>query len=159
MKLNRTNSDDPDFRELVIQLDDYLADVDGEDHAYYAQFNGLDDIAHVVVGYDEGEPVGCGAFKSYTDEVAEIKRMFVRPEFRGRQIGSLVLEELEKWARDAGFTSCVLETGRKQVAAVKLYQNSGYDVIPNYGQYAGVAGSVCMRKEIALEQKAKVQVQ
>ena len=155
MKLKRTNSDDPDFRGLVNQLDEYLADVDGDDHSYYAQFNGLDTIANVVVAYDGEEAVGCGAFKPYTNEIAEIKRMFVRPEFRGRQIGSLVLEELERWAREAGFTACILETGHKQVAAVRLYQNSGYDVIPNYDQYAGVDGSVCMRKEIAVGQKAR----
>ena len=156
MELKRTNSDDPDFRSLVNRLDEYLAEVDGDDHSYYAQFNGLEEIANVVVAYEGDEAVGCGAFKLYSNKVAEIKRMFVRPEFRGKQIGSSVLEELERWAREAAFSACILETGHKQVAAVKLYQNSGYDVIPNYDQYAGVDGSICMRKEIALERKAGV---
>ena len=155
MKLKRTNSDDPDFRGLVDQLDEYLAEVDGEEHSYYAQFNGLDKIANVVVAYMEGQAVACGAFKPYTDEIAEIKRMFVRPGFRGKRMGSVVLDELEGWARGEGFTACILETGRKQVAAVKLYQNGGYRVIPNYDQYAGVDGSICMRKEIAVQQKAE----
>ena len=156
MILKRTNSDDPDFRRLVDQLDEYLADVDGEEHSYYAQFNGLDKIANVVVGYEGKEAVGCGAFKSYMNEIAEIKRMFVRPAFRGRRIGSAVLAELESWACETGFTSCILETGHKQAAAVRLYQNCGYRVIPNYDQYAGVDNSLCMRKEIALERKAEI---
>ena len=150
MILKRTNSDDPDFRRLVTDLDIYLAEVDGDDHAYYAQFNGLDTIANVIVAYDEDKAVGCGAFKPYSDNAAEIKRMFVRPEFRGRQIGAIVLAELEDWAREEGFDTCILETGHKQQAAVRLYTNSGYTVIPNYDQYAGVEGSVCMQKNISL---------
>jgi GNAT superfamily N-acetyltransferase len=156
MKLKRTDSDDPGFRGLVNQLDEYLAEVDGDDHSYYAQFNGLDKIDSVIVAYDGDEAVGCGAFKPYTNEIAEIKRMFVRPESRGRQIGSVVLAELERWARENGFTACILETGHKQAAAVRLYQNSGYNVIPNYDQYAALDSSICMRKDIALEQKTGV---
>lgn len=156
MKLKRTNSADPDFIALVGELDKFLADVDGDEHAYYAQFNGLDSIANVVVAYDGGDPVGCGAFKPYSNSIVEIKRMFTRPEHRGKKIGAGVLEELEAWARELGYEECILETGHKQKAAVRLYQNSGYSVIPNYDQYAGVENSVCMKKSIATSQEAAV---
>jgi putative acetyltransferase len=152
MILKRTSSGDQDFRLMVDQLDDYLADVDGEEHSYYAQFNGLDAIDNVVVAYEDDEPVGCGAFKRYKNEIAEIKRMFVRPEFRGRRIGHAVLTELESWAQEQGFTSCILETGHKQEAAVRLYQNCGYMLVPNYDQYAGIDNSICMEKKIAEHQ-------
>ena len=148
MILKRTDSDDPDFRCLVAQLDEYLAEVDGDEHAYYAQFNGIDKIANVVVAYEGAEPVGCGAFKPYSDTVAEIKRMFVHPEHRGKQIGRLILSDLESWAGESGFSGCILETGHRQAAAVRLYQNCGYTLIPNYDQYAGVESSVCMKKQI-----------
>ena len=150
MRLRRTNSDDTDLRQLVTELDEYLSDVDGDEHAYFAQFNGLDKIANVVVVYDGEEPVGCGAFKRYSNESAEIKRMFVRPGHRGKRIGAIVLEELERWAGEVGFAECILETGHKQEAAVRLYQRSGYKVIPNYDQYVNVASSVCMKKNIAV---------
>lgn len=156
MKLKRTNSDDADFRQLVAELDAYLADVDGEEHAYYAQFNGIDKIQNVVLAYDDGTPVGCGAFKPYTDTTVEIKRMFVRPDYRGKRIGSLILSELESWSRDLGFTETILETGHRQKAAVRLYQKSGYKVIPNYDQYADVEGSICMKKNILAEENAVV---
>ena len=148
LKLKRTTSDDPDFRRLVAELDAYLAHIDGEEHAFFAQFNGLTAIPNVIVIYEDEEAIGCGAFKQHSDTAVEIKRMYVRPEFRGRNIGAQILDELEAWARGLGYTECVLETGHRQNAAVRLYQNRGYRTIPNYDQYAGVESSVCMKKEI-----------
>ena len=156
MILKRTNSDDKDFRILVKQLDVYLSDVDGEEHSFFAQFNGLDKIAHTVVAYDGDVPVGCGAFKPYSETAVEIKRMFVHPDHRGRRIASMILAELESWAGEIGFTECILETGHRQQSAVRLYQREGYNVIPNYDQYAGVDSSVCMKKEISLGEKIAV---
>ena len=148
MILKRATSTDPDFQRLVVDLDKYLAEVDGDEHSYYAQFNGIVEIPHVVVAYEGDEPVGCGAFKKYDDSIAEIKRMYVSPDQRGKQIGAKILTELESWAGELGYSATILETGHKQVAAVTLYKNSGYEVIPNYDQYAGVENSVCMKKRL-----------
>jgi GNAT superfamily N-acetyltransferase len=144
----RTDSDNEDFRALVVLLDKDLAVRDGDDHAYYAQFNKIDKIKNVVVAYRDGEAVGCGAFKEFEDGAVEVKRMFVHPEQRGQGIAVSVLAELEKWAAELGFNSCVLETGKKQPEAIRLYEKSGYEYIPNYGQYVGMDNSVCMRKRI-----------
>jgi GNAT superfamily N-acetyltransferase len=149
MNLKRTDSSDTDFVALVVDLDKYLAEVDGDEHDYYAQFNGIEKLRNVVVVYEGDEPVGCGAFKPYSESTVEIKRMFVRPEYRGKKIGAAVLTELESWANELGYRDCILETGHKQKAAVRLYQNSGYQVIPNYDQYAGIENSVCMKKSVA----------
>jgi putative acetyltransferase len=154
MKLKRTNSDDPDFRRLVVDLDKYLGEVDGDLHSYYAQFNGIAEIPNVVVAYDDGQPVGCGAFKRYDDIAVEIKRMYVAPDQRGKKIGVQILNELESWAAELGFGATILETGQRQIAAIKLYQNSGYEIIPNYDQYAGVENSICMKKNISDPEKA-----
>ena len=154
MKLKRTNSADPDFVALVADLDKYLAEVDGDEHDYYAQFNGIDKIANVVVAYEADDAVGCGAFKPYSDSIAEIKRMFTKPEHRGKKIGALILAELESWANELGYAECLLETGQKPKAAVRLYQKAGYSVIPNYDQYAGVENSICMKKSTATRQEA-----
>jgi putative acetyltransferase len=154
MKLKRTNSDHPDFRRLVVDLDKYLAEVDGEEHSYYAQFNGIAEIPNVVVAYEQDVPVGCGAFKRYDDSTVEVKRMYVAPDQRGKRIGAHILSELELWASELAFTATILETGHKQVAAVMLYRNSGYEVIPNYDQYAGVENSVCMKKLLSKENVA-----
>ena len=152
MVIKRTNSDDSNFRSLVIELDEYLADIDGDEHAFFAQFNGLDKIPNVVVAYEGKDPIGCGAFKQYSGRIVEIKRMYVRPEFRGRNIGVRILDELEAWARELGYAESILETGHRQQAAVRLYQNRGYQVIPNYDQYQGVESSVCMKKVIRVSE-------
>jgi len=147
-ELIRTDSDNQDFRELVLLLDRELRIRDGEEHSFYAQFNNIDKIRNVVVAFENGEAVGCGAFKEYSGGVAEIKRMYVRDDKRGRGIAQKILFELEKWAIESNFSESILETGLKQPEAVRLYQKSGYEKIPNYGQYAGIENSVCMQKFI-----------
>lgn len=148
INLVRTNSDNSDFRELVALLDEELRIRDGDEHSFYAQFNKVDKIRHVVVAFEDSEVVGCGAIKEYAEGIAEIKRMFVRPESRGRGIARMILSELETWAKEQQFAECILETGWKQPEAVGLYQSSGYEITPNYGQYVGVENSVCMKKSI-----------
>lgn len=148
MNIIRTHSDNADFRALVVLLDEELAIRDGAEHSFYAQFNKLDAIKHVVLVYAEDEAVGCGAFKEYSPDTVEIKRMFVRPEHRGRGVAGAVLAELEKWAAELRYKVCLLETGFKQPEAIGLYEKSGYTRIPNYGQYEGVENSVCMKKAL-----------
>lgn len=144
----KTNSTNPDFQQLVALLDADLKIRDGEDHSFYAQFNKIDLIQHIVVCYMDNKVVGCGAFKPYDNATIEIKRMFVLPEYRGKSIGLLILNELETWAKSLDYTGCILETGKKQPEAIRLYQKAGYLIIPNYGQYELVENSVCMKKSI-----------
>ena len=146
--LIRTNSDNPDFNGLVRLLDQDLQMRDGAEHAFYAQFNKVSAIRYVVIAYRGDEPVGCGAFKEFTDELVEIKRMFMQPAHREQGIAQAILAELEQWAQELHYTGCVLETGKNQPEAIRLYQKVSYQVIPNYGQYAGVENSVCLQKEI-----------
>ncbi|MBL7703260.1 MAG: GNAT family N-acetyltransferase [Ferruginibacter sp.] len=145
---NRTDSDNNDFQSLVALLDADLAIRDGDEHAFYAQYNKTTAIRHAVVCYVDDKPVGCGAFKKFDDEKAEIKRMFVLPECRGQSIGLNILKELEQWAAEEQYAVCVLETGKKQPEAIHLYKKAGYTVIPNYGQYEGIDNSVCMLKKL-----------
>lgn len=148
VNLVRTNSNNTDFRELVALLDADLTIRDGAEHSFYAQFNKIDKIREVVVVYEGENAVGCGAFREFSANAVEIKRMFVRPENRGRGIAHKILIELESWAKELNFSECVLETGVKQPEAIRLYQKSGYEKIPSYGQYLNVENSVCMKKTI-----------
>lgn len=150
IRLLRTDSDNADFRTLVAMLDAYLSDTDGAEHSFYAQYNKLDKIRHVVLAYDNDKAAGCGAIKAYTSNSAEVKRMYVHPDHRQKGIASKVLTELEQWARELNFDSCILETGKRQAEAIKLYQKMDYRVIENYGQYSGVENSVCMEKSLSL---------
>jgi len=146
--LIRTNSENKDFIKLVKELDADLAERDGNDHPFYAQFNKIDKIRFAVVAYENEIPVGCGAIKEHGPDAMEIKRMYVVPGHRGKGIAAKVLSELEKWAAELSFAKCILETGKKQPEAIRLYTKNGYQLIPNYGQYAGVENSLCFEKEI-----------
>ncbi len=147
--LERTNPDDKDFIELVNQLDAYLAIIDGDEHLFYAQFNALGKLKCAVVAYENGKPVGCGALKVFDQNTMEIKRMYTLPKTRGKGIASAILSELEKWANELSANRCILETGEKQIEALALYLKFGYKHIPNYGQYIGVANSICFEKELS----------
>jgi putative acetyltransferase len=142
----RTNSDNTDFKKLVALLDEDLKITDGDEHAFYDQFNKIDNIKNVVVFYLEKVAVGCGAFKEYNSTTVEIKRMYTHHDYRGRGIASKIVSELESWARELKYQEAILETGTKQIPAIALYQRLDYLVIPNYGQYENVENSVCMRK-------------
>lgn len=145
--LTRTTADHPEFRALVVLLDAHLAVTDEDEHDFYHQFNGLASIKHVVLAHEKGEAVACGAIKAFDETTMEVKRMFTAEAARGRGIAVTVLDELEAWARELGFTRCVLETGVRQPYAIRLYEKQGYErMTKNYGQYAGVANSVCMEK-------------
>lgn len=146
--IKRTNSDDSDFQLLVTELDKELAIRDGEEHSFYAQFNKIDAIKHVVVAYDNDVAVGCGAIKIFDENSMEVKRMFVPLEGRGKGIASIVLLELQKWTLELGYKKCVLETGYNQPEAIRLYEKNGYGKIPNYGQYIGIENSICFEKVV-----------
>ncbi len=145
----RTDSTHPDFIQLVALLDADLAVRDGEDHAFYHQFNGITDIRHAIITYSEGVPVGCGGVKEFKKGIMEVKRMYVIPEARGTGMGSAILQELEQWAAELEYSRCILETGKRQPEAIALYKKNGYTVIPNYEPYEAMENSVCFKKNVS----------
>ncbi len=149
LNLERTSSADPHFVALVSELTKFLAILNGEQNAFYVQFNKIDNIPTVVVAFLDGVPVGCGAFRVFDETSLEIKRMYVDPVARGGGVGGTILTELETWAAELGYKYAVLETSKRLEPAVRLYQASGYEVIPNYPPYEHVNDSVCMRKILA----------
>ncbi len=142
----RTTSVDTDFRNMVNALDDDLNQRNGDVQRQYDQYNKIDKIKHAMVIYVDDLPVGCGCFKPFDSKTVEMKRMFVKPEMRGRQLAARLLKELETWAIEEGNTGAVLETGVRQVEAQRLYTIAGYSKTENYGQYIGMEDSLCYRK-------------
>ena len=144
----RTNSENQDFIGLVRLLDAELAQRDGNEHSFYAQYNTIDRLTHVIVAYVNEKPIGCGALKEYSPGTMEVKRIFTIRENRGKGIGVRVLNELETWASEMHYSKLILETGKRQPEAIGLYKKNGYMIIPNYGQYADIENSVCFEKRI-----------
>ena len=146
--LLRTDSKNKDFIKLVKFLDIYLAEKDGEEHSFYAQFNKIDQIKNVVIAYENENPIGCGAIKEYEPKVMEIKRMYTLPQSRGKGTAAKILCELERWANELSYEKCILETGKRQLEAIDFYKKCGYKLIPNYGQYTNAVNSLCFEKHL-----------
>lgn len=148
IKLVRTNSENIDFINLVKDLDAFLKITDGDEHEFYNQYNHIDVIKHTVVAYLNDRPVGCGALKPFDTDNIEIKRMFTRTEARGNGIATKILQELEAWARELNYKSCILETGIRQMEAIALYKKNKFQLMSNYGQYRNVVNSLCFKKNL-----------
>lgn len=148
LKIIRTNSENQDFINLVKQLDAYLKITDGDEHDFYNQFNNIDVLKHAIVIYINELAVGCGAIKKFDNSSMEVKRMFVTENSRNKGIAQNILKELEVWTKELGYKKCVLETGKRQIEAVKFYHKCKYKIIPNYGQYIGMDNSVCFEKMV-----------
>lgn len=146
--VTRTTSNNPDFEKLVIELDAVLAILDGEDHAFYAQFNKSSALKNAIIAYENDVAIGIGAYKEYDSETVEMKRMYTLPEYRGKGIASKILSELELWAKEENYKIAILETGFLQTDAISLYKKLGYVITENYGQYIGVENSICMKKSL-----------
>lgn len=85
-----------------------------------------------IVAYTGAEPVACGGLKPLDRGAAEIKRLYVRPDTRGRGLGRRVLGELERVALTLGYAAVRLDTGGQQPNAVRLFEAAGYREISDY---------------------------
>jgi putative acetyltransferase len=139
----------PEVAALLAQLDQYLTGL------YPPASNHLLPIAslrqpHVtfLTARAGGRVAGCGAFVNHGGEYAEIKRMFVLPEFRGLRVGRRILDELERRARAAGLPLARLETGVRQPEALGLYETAGYQRRGPFGAYAEDPLCVFMEKRL-----------
>lgn len=150
MKFEYTNGSNSDFIELCHALDEFLNELVGgeENRAEYIPYNMIDDIHDVIIAYDNDTPVGCAAFKKYDNECAEVKRVFIKQEYRGKGFSRKLMELLESNAKKKGYRYLILESGEPLVAAMALYRKLGYKIIPNYGQYKNMPDSICMKKEL-----------
>jgi putative acetyltransferase len=146
INIQRTNSGNPDFIQLIRLLDKHLSDVFGTIQEYYGQFNIISNNDTVVVAYMNEVPAGSGCIRQYDANTIEVKRMFVSEEYRGNGIAGAVLNELETWAKELGYKRIILETGNLLSAAIELYKKHGYRVTENYGPYVGKEASICMEK-------------
>ncbi|WP_254413270.1 GNAT family N-acetyltransferase [Dyadobacter diqingensis] len=144
----RTNSENPDFIQLTGRLDVELCRIYDTNPEDYEEYNRITDLHTVVVAYENDQAVACGCFKIFEENTVEIKRMFVDDNQRGKGIASAMLAELETWARELGYEKSVLETGKGQPNAIKLYQKYGYQITENYNESDDLNISVCLAKTL-----------
>lgn len=147
MLIESRASSDAELAALLIAQQKELREADGGlDGQVYLPH---DDAAYLVVVLG-GRAVACGAWQALEPGVAELKRMYVRPAFRGRGIARQLVVALEEEALAADRPVLRLETGTYLPAAISLYRSAGYTPIPVFGEYAGNPFSLCFEKSLAV---------
>lgn len=150
LELLRTNDNNRDFQNLIIELNKELLfeniNVDDEIQKIYNKLNIMENVNTVVVAYLDKIAIGCGCFRIYNNTSVEIKRMFVISEMRKSGIASLILKELEKWIKELEYKEILLETGKNMIGPLKLYKKNKYEIVNNYDPYIDIHNSICMKK-------------
>ena len=145
MLIESRTAHDPELAALVVAQQRELREIDGGLDGQV--FMPHDDVRYLVVAIG-GRVVACGGWQALGDGVAELKRMYVRPAFRGQGIGRQLIVALEEEALAADRPTVRLETGTYLPAAIALYRSSGYLPIDTYGEYVGNPFSVCFEKRL-----------
>lgn len=136
LELREEPYDGPVAEGLIAEVQqDYVVRYGGQDETPVEPAEFAPPRGRFLTGYLDGEPVAIGGLRLVADEVAEVKRMYVVPQARGRGFARVVLGRLEELAREAGATRVVLETGLSQPEAMRLYETSGYELIEPFGHY------------------------
>lgn len=150
IRIQQVQNENEDFILLCEELDEYLNQAIGGEcrREKYKKFNYLDTMDYVVIAYDGQEAVGCGALRKYSAEEIEVKRVFVKENYRGNNIGGKMLENLIAQAKTRGYQRMLLETGEFLKSSVHLYSKYGFEKIENYGAYQDMEESLCMALEI-----------
>ena len=140
--------DTPASRELIAELDAVLNPHYPPEsrHGYSVEKLIQQGVAFFVV-YHDGLPAGCGGVQLFAD-YAELKRMFVRPQFRGLGLGKRLVTHLSEYAHQHGMRVLRLETGIAQTEAIALYQGFGFQRIPPFGDYREDPVSLCFEKQL-----------
>lgn len=145
-----------DVSELITELNEALLELTPAEYCYHMT---ADEMARpdttVFVAREDGRAVACGALHRHEDAIGEVKRMYTRPEWRGKNIGGRILEEIETLARSENLSRLVLETGDRHPAAWRVYERGGFTRCGAVLDYPDSGYSVFYEKQLtAMPQEA-----
>lgn len=143
--------DSTDASQLIAELDTHLQALPYPQESRHAlSIDKLlrEAVVFFVARYDE-RPAGCGGVKLFGAEYAEVKRMYVRPAYRGLGLAKSMLDHLAAYAQDRQVTVLRLETGIYQAEAIGLYERWGFQRRPPFGNYRDDPLSVYFEKRLA----------
>ena len=141
--------DSPDAIMLITELEAHLDPLypAKSRHGYSVEKLLAQGVAFFVLRHND-IPAGCGGIQLFDTDYGELKRMYVRPAFRGLGLGKRMLEHLATYARERGVGLLRLETGIHQVEAIGLYERMGFARIGPFGPYRDVPLSRCYEKRL-----------
>ena len=143
--------DSPDAIQLISELDAALTSHEYPQesrHAFSVDKLIRERVAFFVLRY-QSQPAGCGGVKLFGKDYGEVKRMYVRPEFRGQGLGKKILNQLAAYSRKQGVNVLRLETGIHQKEAIVLYERYGFQRRSPFGEYRDDPMSIYFEKTIS----------
>ena len=147
MTLAWRNAYDPDFLALTRELDAYFRARIGDRQNTFDLFNRPDTLCDVAVILDGQRPVACAALKLHPNRTAELKRVYVQPEYRRCGLARRLVAALENRASAHGCTRMMLETNPAFQDASAVYLRLGFSPVENFGPYQGM-DTLCMGKDL-----------
>ncbi len=135
MRIVSTDITNWDVLQLFSLHDDYMIEFLGEDKAYYTRYNESENIENCWIAYSDDSPIGCIAFRKKSDNVGEVKRLFIKSEYRGCGISKILLDTVECYAKEHGFHALFLDTRITLEPAVSIYRNFGFSIVFQQGLY------------------------
>jgi putative acetyltransferase len=140
-----------DVRGLIAELNATLLELTPPEFCFHLSVEEMaEPSVTVFVARDDGAAVACGALKRHAGGIGEVKRMYTRPAHRGRQIGALIVAEIEALARREGLRQLVLETGDRHPAAWTVYERAGFARCGPVLDYPDSRWSVFYEKSLAI---------
>ncbi len=145
-----TDGNSKDFRMFYQKTEDYYSEIVGglDKRKGFVPYNASSAIDHVLIAYDGDKAVACAGLKRYSERDAEIKRVWVEPEYRGQHMARDMMKQLEDKARKEGYKRLILQTREIMTDAVGLYEKIGYRRIENYFPYDTLIGAICYAREL-----------
>lgn len=135
MRIVSANITDKSILQLFFEHDDHMIDFLGEDKWCYTRYSENENIESVWAAYSDSIPIGCVAYRKKSDGVGEVKRLFVRSEYRGNGISKKLLETVERYAKEQGCHTLFLDTRITLEPAVSIYRSFGFSIVFRQGLY------------------------
>ena len=144
VRITQERPDSADAVRLITELEAVLEPLYPRESRHGLSVEQLiaEDVAFFVLR-TAAVPAGCGGVQLFSTDYGEVKRMYVRPQYRGAGFGRMLLEHLASYARDHGVRLLRLETGIHQREAIRLYEHLGFRRIPPFGPYTTDQLSLC----------------
>ena len=145
-----TDGKNRDFQKFYLSTEEYYSRIVGgvQNRTGFIPYNISQSIGTVIIAYIDNIAVGCAGLKEYSETDAEIKRVWVEPEYRRKHIAEDMMKMLEELAKKMQFQRTVLQTREAMREAVSLYEKLGYYRINNYPPYDKLDGAVCYAKNL-----------
>ena len=144
------NGRNQEWIRIYSKTEEYYSSLVGglQNRRAFVPYNDSESVTDVLIAYIDGVPVRCAGLRRHSNNDAELKRVWVEPEYRSQHIATDLICQIEEKARKQGFKRIVLQTREKMSNAVKLYRKRGYKQIENYPPYDKLDGAVCYSKEL-----------